>query len=125
MLSEDAAKVASEKLDILSRADAFTQLLALPAWKHIYDLHVSWVETYRAALLKVNTADPQVALEALRQWQIAEEFLRLEAHFINSTLRQAEDLRGSTTLHDALLMERYKNEQSESAGDSGGDRSGY
>ena len=125
MLSEDAAKIASEKLAILQRAEAFTHLITLPAWKDIYSLHVSWVETYRAALTKVNTAEPATALEALRQWQLAEEFLKLEADFINSTLRQAEELRGSATLHDALLMEQYKNEQSESSGDSGRDRSGY
>ena len=125
-LSNDEAQVASEKLEILQRADAFTQMMATPGWKEIYGLHVAWVETYHSALSKINTAETDKAIEALRQWQLAEEFLRLEADFINSTLRQADVLRGTVTLGDALMMEQYQNEQPKSSGDSAGsDRGGY
>jgi hypothetical protein len=56
---------------------------------------------------------------------LAEEFLKLEADFINQTIEQGEALRGTATLHDALLMEKLKDEQQSTSGDSGSDRGGY
>ena len=117
-------QIAAERLSILQRADAFRVLLESPGWKDIRDLHVAWAEKYHDVMSKVDTSDAPKALEALRQWQLADEFVRLEADYIDNILKQAQEIAGTVTLEDALLMERFKNEQSESSGDSG-DRTGY
>lgn len=118
-------QIAAERLSILQRADAFRALLASPGWKDIRDLHVAWAEKYHDAMSRVDTSDAPKAIEALRQWQLADEFVRLEADYIDNILKQAQEIAGTVTLEDALLMERFKNEQSESTGDSGGSRTGY
>lgn len=123
MTKDEELALASERLLILQRADAFLQLMDTPGWKDIYSLHVAWVEKYRDAMLKVDTANPHTALESLRQWQLAEEFVKLEADYINNILREAQDIRGSRTLQDALLMEQVQHEQNGT--ESRPDRAGY
>lgn len=119
---EQAAK---DRLDALQLADHLSQLLQMPGWKHLYDMDVAELEEKRRALLDVDTSDPQEAIAKLQQWQIAEKALQGKALYINRALAVADEIRGSVTLTDALLMEKVNEQQS--AGDSGSrsDSAGY
>jgi hypothetical protein len=110
-MNEEARLAAQERLAILQRARAFDDLLHSDGWKEIYGLHTAWVEDARKVLRKVNTQDVTLALDALQRWQLAEDLIDLEANFINTTLSQAEEIRGGVTLDEALIMERVKDEQ--------------
>lgn len=118
-------QMAAERLGILQKAEALRALLDTPGWKDLRELHVAWAEKYHDAMTVVDTSKRRKALEVLRQWQLADEFVRLEANYIDNIFKQADEIRGTVTLEDALLMERFKNEQSEPTGDSGGHRTGY
>lgn len=122
MTQDEELKLAAERLLILQKADAFMQLVDSPGWKEIYAVHVAWAEKYREAMAKLNTADISTTIEAVRQWQLAEEFLKLEADYINNILRQAQDIRGTNTVQDAILMEQA---YEQTRPDNSPDRSGY
>ena len=121
----EAMQMAAERLGILQRAEALRAIIETPGWKDLRDLHVAWAEKYHDAMNVVDTSDEAKALDILRKWQLADEFVRLETNYIDNLFKQADEIRGQVTLEDALLMERFKNEQSESPGDSGGHRAGY
>lgn len=121
----DERAAAVEQLQILQRADAFTHMLESPGWKSIFALHEEWAETYAKAAKTAETKDGPAALDALRMWQLAEEFLRLEVGYINQTLKDATEIRGARTLDEALLMEHLQHEQSQSPSPAGTDRGGY
>ena len=110
-MTEEQRQAAEERLAILNRARSFRDMIESPGWRDIYALHTQWVEDARVALRKVDTADTAKAIDALQRWQLAENYLDLEAQFINHTLAQAEDIRGTVTLDDALMMETITNEQ--------------
>ncbi len=110
-MNDDQREIAAEQLAVLQRADAFERLLETPGWKQLLSLHEEWVEKYAKAAKHVETKDQASAIDALRQWQIAEEFFRLQAEFINSTLERARDIRQYRTLDEALLMEQVQHEQ--------------
>jgi hypothetical protein len=107
----DDQRAAAEQRADLQRADAFERLLELPGWKLLLAEHEAWAERYAKAAKHVDTNNTAGAVDALRQWQLAEEFLRLQAEFINSTLRRAHDIRQNMTLADAELMEQVHHEQ--------------
>ena len=110
-MNDDLREMASEQLQILQRADAFERLLESPGWKHLFSLHEEWAEKYANAAKNVETKDVHAAVDALRQWQLAEELLRLQANFINDTLQRARDIRQHRTLDEALIMEQVSHEQ--------------
>lgn len=118
-MTDDRKNDARERLAVLKDASAFESLLAHPGWISIYALHTAWVRKHLDELRQVSTANAEEALDALRRWQLAETLVELEATRINETLKLAEEIRGTTTLEDALIMEQYRNEQPESAGDPG------
>jgi len=121
----EAFEFAGMRLKTLQMAEAFMQLLQSPAWKEIREFHVAWAEHCHDVLQKIDTSDTAKAIDALRRWQLADELLRREAAYIDQIVTEADNIRGTVTMQDAELMERYKNEQSESTGDSGGSRTGY
>ena len=123
-MNDDQRRIATEQLQILQRAAAFERLLELPGWKLLLALHEEWAERYAKAAKAVETSNPAAAIDALRQWQLAEEFLRLQADYINRTLEQARDLRENRSLDDALLMEQIHHEQ-QSTERRTGDSAGY
>jgi len=110
-MNDDQRTIAAEQLAILHRADAFERLLELPGWKLVLALHEEWAEQYAKSAKHAETKDIPGAIDALRQWQLAEEFLRLQADYINSTLERAREIRQHRTLDDALLMEQIHHEQ--------------
>lgn len=110
-MNDDQRAIAAEQLAVLQRSDAFERLLESPGWKLVLALHEEWAERYAKAAKHVETKDNAGALDALRQWQLAEEFLRLQADYINSTLDRAREIRQHRTLDEALLMEQIHHEQ--------------
>lgn len=118
-------ELAAEQLVVLQRADAFERLLESPGWKLVFALHEEWAERYAKAAKTSPTENPAAALDALRQWQLAEEFLRMEANFINDIIERARELRGTRTLDDALLMEQVRHEQQRAADPRTADSAGY
>ena len=118
---------ARENLHILNLARAFGELIETAGWKEIYKLQCSWLEKARFEMRRMPTGDNQAALDALRRWQLAEDMVELQVKFINDTLARAEEIRGGLGIDDALLMEKLRNEQPQSAGDpsAGVDRAGY
>lgn len=122
MISEERRTIAAEQLAVIQQADAFERLLETDGWRALYAFHESWAEQYARAARKVETKDSAAAVDALRQWQLAEEFLRLQADYINRTIAQARDILGTRTLEEALLQEQLQHEQPEPTrtADSGG-----
>lgn len=125
MIDTAAREYAAEQLEVLQRADDFARMLGSAGWKRIYALHEEWAERYAKAAKTAATSEPVAAIDALRQWQLAEEFLRLEAMFINSTIEQAADIRGTRTLDEALLMEKVHHEQQSAPESRTADPAGY
>ena len=115
---DDRRRDAIERLRILASAHAFEVLLETAGWKEIYALHTAWVEDARKILRAVDTSNTAAALDKLQRWQLAENLLELEVNYINDTLGRAAELKSTATLEDALMMEQYRHEQSES-GDPG------
>jgi len=121
----EAYELAGQRLMTIQLAQSLMDLLQSPAWKEIRSFHVEWAEHCHKVLQKIDTSDTAKAIDALRRWQLADELLRREANYIDQIVTEADRIRGTVTMQDAELMERYKNEQSESTGDSGGSRTGY
>lgn len=111
-MNEVERQLAEERLRTIQRAKNFESLLSHQGWREIYALHTEWVEKARVDLRRVNTADHDMAINALQRWQIAENLLDLEANFINDTLAEAKEIQDSITLDDALLMEQLGHERS-------------
>ncbi len=110
-MNDDVREIAAEQLAVLHRADAFERLLESPGWAYLIGLHEEWAEKYAKAAKSVDTTNTAAAMDALRQWQLAEELFRLQSEYINSTLERAREIRQVRTLDDALLMEQIQNEQ--------------
>lgn len=121
----EAFQLAAHRMMTLQMANALDELTKNAAWKAIREFQVEWAERCHNALQSVDTSDQVKAIDALRRWQLADEMLRREDQYIEQVMEEADAIRGSVTVPDALLMERFKNEQSESPGDSGRDRGGY
>lgn len=102
--------IAQERLAILQRAREFKDLLQMPGWHAVERQWTNWLEGRRRALVKADTGEPTKALDALREWQLAEEHYQAMADHINRTLAQAEDIQGTVALDDALMMENIANE---------------
>ena len=109
-MNDDQRRIALDNMATLQRAEAFEQLIATPGWKILYAVHEEWAERYALAARKVATNEPDKALDALRQWQLADEFIRIEADLINQTMERAHEIRGTVNLDEALLMEQLKHE---------------
>ena len=121
---EDARK----RLATLNRSRAFSDLLETAGWKELYAMQIAWLDKARFDVRRTATVDPDASLDAMRRWQLAEDLIELQAKFINDTLADAEEIRGSIGLDEALLMEKLKYEQSDTApGDPGlgTDRTGH
>ncbi len=121
----EAFQVAAHRMMTLQMANALDDLAKNAAWKEIRAFQVQWAEQCHRVLQQADTSDQAKAIDALRRWQLADELLRREDQYIEQIMEEADRIRGTVTLQDAELMERFKNEQSESPGDSGGDRTGY
>ena len=89
--------------DALKRAHAFRLMLETPGWAELYRLQTAWLDKAREDVRKMPTTGP-AAMDALRRWQIAEDLIELQARFINNTLAEAEEIRGSLTIEEALFM---------------------
>lgn len=115
-MTDDQKAGAQERLAILQKAREYEDLLSKPGWKRIDAVFTEWLEDARKGLLGVDTANAAEALDSLRKWQLAEKQYALIAAEINSTLAQAEEIRGGLTFDEALLMEQVSHEHQPTAG---------
>ena len=125
MSVDEQRLIAADNLDTLKAGEALRIVLGTEGWQRLYARRVAILEQARTLIRKIDTGDAAVAVDALRRWQIAENFIEEEADYINETLQRAETIRASVTLDDALLMEKMKHEQPESREPSSADRGGY
>ena len=113
---------ARRRLEVLNHARAYADLIESAGWKLIYHQQIVWLEELRADMRKPSSDVEMLALT--RRWQAAEDLIELQATTINNTLAEAEDIRGSLHMDEALLMETLGHEQSEPTG-TGSDRTGH
>lgn len=123
MIDEQTMQTARERLAVLHRAQDYRELVGTRGWQRIQELQQRW-------LLKhiVDMKKPQgdtAALEALRRWQIAEGLVDLQLAEIDETIKQADEIRGTISLEEALFMEHARNEQQSTSGDPGFDSTGH
>ena len=109
MPPNDASELmAKEQLQILEEAQGYQSLLHHPAFLRLQKLETEWLMEYLQALKGATAANGP---ELLRRWQIAEDWIDRKTATINQTLQMAEELRGSLSLQEALLMESISHEQ--------------
>ena len=117
MSKEVAQQEARERLALLRRADAFLALLQQSGWKLVCDFFEGEISLLHSELQQVDTGKLDVAIAALQRWQLAQKIIGDLDTYIQTTLAEAEELRGGLTLEDGLLMEQLNEQQR--AGDPG------
>ena len=111
---EDARK----RLETIHRARAFMDLKESAGWRLIRALQDQWIDIGRSEIRRTTTGDMAETIDALRRWQLACDLVELQDRYIRETIEQANEIRGSIGIDEALLMEQL-NEQSKSSGTSG------
>lgn len=110
MISDEDVANAQTNWAVLQQADAYMQLLESPGWKLLYQLQCAWLEKFRDLARHAKIDNHGEAVQALHQWQVAEDLIETQAQHINTVLSHANQVRGTRTLDDALLMEKVQHE---------------
>ncbi len=108
--TEEQISEAKEKLAIVYAAADFEDLLKSRGWERLTQWQEKVLQKDLAALLNVDTANHEQAINALQRWQIGVKFVEEFGQYVQTTLDRAEELRGRLTMDDALIMEKMKNE---------------
>ncbi len=108
--TEEQIADAKEKLAIVYAAADFEDLLKSRGWERLGQWQEKVLQKDLAALLNVDTANTEQAINALQRWQIGVKFVEEFGQYVQTTLDRADELRGRLTMDDALIMEKLKNE---------------